>query len=156
MKNDEQAVCPECGSDIKEHRGLMPSEEEWCYSVRCKNEWHCTGKAPVDDIREAILARRYSEFEIKDLNRDLKWCKSSMVTQLESEIERLKKKIPIVSVDRSEICFDGKGYTEDEQIERLKAENESLRCCGNCALLAYEYDPESMWLCNNWQPKENN
>ncbi len=84
---------------------------------------------PVDKIREAFEEWFYDDGS--DLDGRMFADSTVGVPELaqgfyygyksqQAEIERLRNKIPIVSVDGSEICFDGKGYTEDEEIERLK------------------------------------
>ncbi len=139
-----------------------------------------TGKAPVDKIREDIKRfSPYINFELGEpeieMMEDYRGCYIDYLDFVkafksqQAEIERLEKKIPIVSVDRSEICFDGKGYTEDEQIERLKAKLEAMRCCGNCGV--ENRNTERCFHCkrnetarikatdillDNWQPKEDN
>lgn len=49
-------TCPECGSNQRNHRGLMPSMEEWCCNVECQNDWH-GDLLPDDEQRDTDTMR---------------------------------------------------------------------------------------------------
>ena len=183
-------VCPECGSEEKGHHNYINK-----YPGVCLNKWHGpiatanikgTAKPPIDDVREALSAatRQYRHNNSDgfvfgyDIDETTK-----IVTSQQAEIDQIKisardhantymSEIEELSTELDEYKLLLKEermiHSDDKaEIDRLKAENEARRCCGNCAHFNNGSFGERLNYCrgckyqedgedNNWQPKENN
>ena len=115
----------------------------------------------IEEIQSLVnLIRSVGDIDKEDFDRIINATKSiePIIKQLESENE---KAYGIIN-NYLGLIIEGNEHVDKLYglINKLRAENESLKCCENCRFnceLGRKYFPESD--CRNldqWQPKENN
>ena len=117
----------------------------------------------IEEIQSLVkLIRNVGDIDKEDYDRIISATESieSKIKQLESENE---KAYSIIN-NYLGIIVEGNQHFDKlyDLINKLQAENESLKCCGNCGGRNYpncHYCSRGTYKCNpiqdNWQPKEN-
>ncbi len=141
----EQDVCPVCKG--KEYQlGDDPCED-------------CQGTGKVDKIREAF-EKEYDVYGFCEFSKGMYEFKTSANINAHSSMS-------LKGLNREYRIFASGYKSQQAEMERLKAENEAMKCCGNCDNKDYRgYHPmcaidlsstgDGSGVCKSWQPKENN